>query len=115
MNFRQALYAIWSGEVQTAVTINSSAYATAKEVKRLTGSTPTENTVNMYRWKYRNEPHPKEELNGEQREAGKKLRNSEQKRRWKIEEAVNMLIAEEASLHEMQAAGLQFVVLKTAA
>lgn len=112
MNIRQALYQMWDNDPNT-LRIHSGALA--QRVRAQTGKLPSQKTVNLYRCYYKNDPERKEELTQEQQAAGKKLRCNEQKRRWKIEEACNALIEEQASLQEMQAAGLQFVVLKTAA
>lgn len=111
MNIRQALYQMWDNDPNT-LDIHSGTLA--QRVRAQTGKMPSQNTVNLYRHNYKHDPNRREELSSEQQEAGKKLRTSEQKRRWKIEEAVNTLIAEQVSLHEMQAAGLQFVVMKAA-
>jgi hypothetical protein len=101
MSSRGTLFKMWT---KNPSTLNMGASELAEKV----GCTAA--SVNVYRSQFRKNT----DLSPEQVAAGKRLRNSEQRRKWRIEEAVTKLIEEKASLIEMQAAGLQFVVLSAA-
>lgn len=95
MSSRAALFQMWAED-------RSTLEMGARELSEEVGCESS--SVNVYRSQFRKlypQSRKGDVLSQEQLAAGKRLRNNEQRRKWKIEEAVAALRKENASMEEI--------------